>query len=107
MAAKKTGAPRRDGELAVKERTRTRRPRRYKVLIYNDDYTAMEFVVELLQVLFGKSPSEATQVMLKIHVEGQGVAGIYPHEQAETKVLEVHHHAREAGYPLRAGMEEE
>lgn len=95
------------GGTALKERSRTKRPKRYKVLLYNDDYTTMEFVVAVLQAVFRLGPSEATAVMLKVHEEGRGIAGVYPHEIAESKVLAVHDKARAAGYPLRAGLEEE
>jgi len=95
------------GEVGVLERQRTKRPQRWRVLLYNDDYTSMEFVVAVLQSVFRLSPSEATQVMLKVHTEGHGVAGVYTHDVAESKVLSVHERARSAGYPLRAGMEEE
>ena len=95
------------GEVDVLERKRTKRPKRFKVLLFNDDYTTMEFVVAVLQSIFRLSPSEATQVMLRVHSQGHGVAGVYPHDVAESKVLAVHERAQSAGYPLRAGMEEE
>jgi ATP-dependent Clp protease adaptor protein ClpS len=95
------------GDVEVLERKRTKRPKRWKVLLFNDDYTTMEFVVAVLQTVFRLSPSEATQVMLKVHTQGHGVAGVYPHDVAESKVLTVHERAQSAGYPLRAGMEEE
>ena len=94
-------------DVAVASRRKVARARRFKVLLYNDDYTTMEFVVEILESVFRKSPAEAVQVMLKVHREGQAVAGLYPHDVAETKVLAVHEAARAAGYPLRAGLEEE
>ena len=77
------------GEVDVLERPRTKRPQRWKVLLYNDDYTTMEFVVAVLGTVFHLSPSEATRVMLKVHTEGRGVAGIYTHDVAESKVLAV------------------
>jgi len=77
------------------------------VVLYNDDYTPMEFVVALLEQLFRKGPAEATQLMLQIHRSGSGVAGVYVLEVAETKVVQVHHLAEERGYPLRAGVEPE
>lgn len=95
------------GQVDVLERKRTKRPKRFKVLLFNDDYTTMEFVVAVLQTIFRLSPSEATQVMLRVHTQGHGVAGVYPHDVAESKVLAVHQRAQSAGYPLRAGMEEE
>jgi len=91
--------------------TRTRRkavvPPRFKVILYNDDYTPMEFVVNLLENVFAKSPSDATQLMLQIHRTGMGIAGVYVLEIAETKVAAVHRLAEERGYPLRAGSEPE
>ena len=67
----------------------------------------MDFVVLLLESVFQHSPAEAVQIMLKVHKEGRGIAGVFPHEVAETKVLAVHQMARSAGYPLRAQMEAE
>ena len=78
----------------------------YKVLLINDDYTPMEFVVEVLMNIFGKSEREAVHIMLKVHVEGLGLAGVYPFEIAETKVEEVHARAQAEGHPLRATLEE-
>ena len=101
------GDPRRQGNLATQERRETKRPPRFKVLLYNDDYTPMEFVVALLERVFGKGPSAATAIMLKIHNSGHGVAGVYTLEIAETKVATVHRLAEERGYPLRAGVEKE
>jgi ATP-dependent Clp protease adaptor protein ClpS len=89
----------------VRERQAT--PPRYKVVLYNDDYTPMEFVVTLLESIFSLGAAEATQIMLHIHRKGSGVAGVYVLEVAETKVATVHRAAEEAGYPLRAGVEEE
>lgn len=97
----------REGDLGVKERERVKRPDRWKVILYNDDYTPMEFVVSVLEQLFSKSPTEATQIMLRIHRGGKGVAGVYILEVAETKVTRVHKLAEERGYPLRAGVEQE
>lgn len=88
-------------DLAVEERKKTRRPRRFKVLLYNDDFTTMDFVVYVLMKHFRKSPAEATHVMLQVHHKGAGVAGIYPRDQAETKVAEVTAEAQEHGMPLR------
>ncbi len=81
-------------------------PRMFKVLLHNDDYTTMEFVVLVLQSVFHKSFAEATQIMLNVHRSGIGVCGIYTGEVAETKVAMVHHMARESGYPLQCSMEE-
>lgn len=99
--------PRREGDVATKTRPRVTRPPRYKVLLYNDDYTPMEFVVAILEQIFGKGPTEATTIMLAIHNSGLGVAGVYVLDVAETKVAHVHRAAEERGYPLRAGIEKE
>ena len=97
----------REQGIATRERPKVERPPRFKVLLYNDDYTPMEFVVALLEKVFGKSPSEATALMLQIHRSGRGVGGVYVLEIAETKVAQVHRLAEERGYPLRAGAEPE
>lgn len=112
MAAGGAGAPgeRRNerGREAVAEKTRKRvaQPPRFKVVLFNDDYTPMTFVVSLLESLFEKSPVESNALMLKIHRSGSGVAGIYTLEIAETKVASVHRLAESHGFPLRAGVEE-
>lgn len=97
----------RDPGLATKERSKTARPPRFKVILYNDDYTPMEFVVQVLEKIFGKGPSAATQIMLQIHQSGMGIAGVYVLEVAETKSAMVHRMAEERGYPLRSGVEKE
>jgi ATP-dependent Clp protease adaptor protein ClpS len=101
------GDPRREGDVATQTRPSVSRPQRYKVLLYNDDYTPMEFVVSVLENVFGKGPSAATQIMLQIHRTGLGVAGVYVLEVAESHVAKVHQLAEERGYPLRAGVEKE
>jgi ATP-dependent Clp protease adaptor protein ClpS len=95
----------RDEGFALSERKKTRRPRRFKVLLHNDDYTSMEFVVHILMEHFGKPPAEATAIMLQVHQKGVGVAGIYSREVAETKVAEVTEEARENGMPLKLTVE--
>ena len=82
-------------------------PPMYRVLLLNDDYTTMEFVVEVLVYVFQKSPEEATRIMLNVHRRGVGVCGIYPFEVAETKVDTVESLARENGFPLKCIMERE
>lgn len=77
----------------------------YKVLLHNDDYTTMEFVVEILMVFFHKSLEEATRIMLNVHHSGTGLCGLYPREIAETKVDAVTKHARANGFPLKTTME--
>lgn len=81
-------------------------PPMYKVLLLNDDYTTMEFVVEVLQKVFHKSTAEATRIMLLVHKTGSGVCGVFTEDVAETKVEIVHHLARKSGFPLRCTMEE-
>jgi ATP-dependent Clp protease adaptor protein ClpS len=81
-------------------------PRLFKVLLHNDDYTTMEFVVEVLRSVFHKAPLEATRIMLNVHKNGIGVCGIYTGQIAETKVATVHYLATKNGFPLRCSMEE-
>jgi ATP-dependent Clp protease adaptor protein ClpS len=81
-------------------------PPMYRVLLHNDDYTTMEFVVEILQRVFHKSSTEATRIMLLVHKSGVGVCGVFPAEIAETKVEVVHHLAKKHGFPLQCSMEE-
>lgn len=95
------------GEVLEKSRQKTDKPKLFKVLLHNDDYTSMEFVVMILESVFGKSPAEAHRVMMNVHTGGVGTAGVYPHEVAETKVALTLTAAREAGYPLRCSMEPE
>lgn len=82
-------------------------PPMYKVLLHNDDYTTMEFVVDILVRVFGKSLEKATQIMLNVHNKGKAVCGIYPREIAETKVRTVHNLASGKGFPLKSTMEKE
>jgi len=84
-----------------------REPRNYKVLLHNDDYTTMEFVVQVLSTVFNKSEAEANRIMLSVHNNGVGVCGVYTAELAETKVIMVRQMARKGGYPLKCTMEEE
>jgi ATP-dependent Clp protease adaptor protein ClpS len=95
-----------DARVLERAEAETRLPRLYRVLLHNDDYTTMDFVVEVLEGIFGKSPAEAFRIMLHVHENGVGVCGAYPHEIAETKVALVHERARGRGFPLRASLEE-
>jgi ATP-dependent Clp protease adaptor protein ClpS len=96
-----------DTGTATKKKERLKRPRQYKVILLNDDYTTMEFVVVILEGVFLKSPSEAVRIMLQVHRQGRGMCGVFSREIAEAKVELVHQRAQEAGYPLRAVVEEE
>lgn len=82
-------------------------PKKYKVFLLNDDYTSMDFVVDILMNIFHKNYNQAEIIMLDIHKRGQGLCGVYSFEIAETKVMQVHKLAREQGFPLKASMEEE
>ena len=88
-----------------KTREELKEPPMYKVMLLNDDYTTMEFVVEILIYVFHKSAEESATIMLKVHREGMGVCGVYTYEVAETKVDIVHALARERGFPLKCTME--
>ena len=83
-----------------------REPRRYRVLLHNDDYTSMAFVVEVLMDIFRKSVDEATAIMMAVHEHGVGQCGVYTHEIAESKATRVHRRARDAGFPLKCTLEE-
>ena len=96
-----------EDQVSSKTRHETREPPMYRVLLHNDDYTTMEFVVEILIYVFNKSAESAAKIMMNVHQKGIGVCGSYPHEMAETKVDTVHNLARESGYPLRCSMEQE
>ncbi len=93
--------------LAVKSRTRTKRPAMYKVLMLNDDYTPMEFVVHVLERFFGMNSEQATQVMLHVHQRGVGVCGVFTYEIAETKVTQVMDLARQHQHPLQCTIEKD
>jgi len=96
-----------DVKEKVKSETRkdVAEPPMFKVLLHNDDYTTMEFVVELLMGVFHKSFEDATRIMLNVHKTGYGVCGVYTYEIAETKVETVHHLAIESGFPLKSSIE--
>jgi len=99
--------PEREGDVATVTRPKVDRPRRYKVILHNDDYTTMEFVVLVLMKFFHKSEAEATHIMLSVHHTGYGVCGYYTRDIAETKVAEVMDFALEHGMPLRITAEPE
>jgi ATP-dependent Clp protease adaptor protein ClpS len=95
------------GEILERTKQETKKPELFKVLLLNDDYTTMEFVVEILENVFNKAPAEAYRIMMAVHHQGQGLCGVYPFEVAETKVATVVGLARDNGFPLRASMEPE
>lgn len=95
------------GEILERTKQETKNPELYKVLLLNDDYTTMDFVVDVLESIFHKQPAEAFRIMMAVHTQGKGLCGVYPHEVAETKLDAVMSRAREHGFPLRAAMEPE
>jgi len=101
------GGPDRDSGVATKPRAETKKPSMYRVLLLNDDYTPMEFVVFVLERFFNKSREEATRIMLHVHQHGVGVCGVFTYEVAETKVAQVLDLARRNEHPLQCTMEKE
>ena len=95
------------GEVLEKTRTTTDHPKQYKVILHNDDYTTMDFVVEVLETVFNKHPAEAFRIMMHVHTQDRGICGVYPYEIAETKLGTVHDMAKTRGFPLRGSMEED
>ncbi|VAW10264.1 ATP-dependent Clp protease adaptor protein ClpS [hydrothermal vent metagenome] len=103
-------APRRPGGdtvVAPKPRTRTKKPSMYKVLLLNDDYTPMDFVIAVLERYFNKGAEDATRIMLHVHQNGVGICGVYTFEVAETKVTQVMDFARQHQHPLQCTMEKD
>jgi ATP-dependent Clp protease adaptor protein ClpS len=96
-----------ESDLGLAEKTVTKEPRRYQVVLHNDDYTTMEFVVVVLQKFFYKTETEATQIMLQVHHKGYGIVGTYTRDVAETKAAQVMDFAKESGHPLRCTAEPE
>ena len=106
------GKDRKDGNgsgtgVIVQTRAKTKKPAMYKVLLLNDDYTPMEFVVHILERFFGKSNEEATRIMLHVHRRGVGVCGVYTYEIAETKVKQVMDFSQRHQHPLQCTLEKE
>lgn len=93
--------------VITRTKTRTKKPSMYKVLLLNDDYTPMEFVVHVLERFFNKGREEATRIMLHVHQKGVGICGVYTYEVAETKVTQVMEFARQHQHPLQCTMEKE
>lgn len=97
----------RQGDLATERERKVDKPRRYKVVVHNDDYTTMDFVVIVLMKFFHRTETEATHIMLSVHHRGHGVAGVYTKDVAETKVAQVTDYAKQHGMPLRLTAEPE
>ena len=93
--------------VAVKSRTKTKKPAMYKVLLLNDDYTPMEFVVSVLEHFFGKASEEAVRIMLHVHQKGVGICGVFTYEVAETKGSHVRDFARQHQHPLQCTIEKD
>jgi len=96
-----------DTGVATKTRKKTQRPKLFKVLLLNDDFTPMDFVIHVLQKFFHMTLEHSTQVMLNVHQQGIGVCGVFPHDIAETKVRMVMDYSRKHGHPLQCTLEEE
>lgn len=107
MTDRDPNGPANDGAVVTKPRTRTQRPPMYKVLLLNDDYTPMEFVVHVLERFFGMSHAMAFDIMLTVHKRGVAVVGVFSHEVAETKVAQVMDFARRHQHPLQCTLEKE
>ena len=96
-----------DGGVVTEQQQQVKKPSLYKVLLHNDDYTTMDFVVMVLEAVFRKEPLEAHRIMLQVHEKGVGVAGVYPRDVAETKLALVHELARKNEFPLKCSIERE
>ncbi|PLX48086.1 MAG: ATP-dependent Clp protease adapter ClpS [Desulfobulbaceae bacterium] len=94
------------GGVASKERHQVKEPPLYKVLLHNDDYTSMDFVIMVLETVFHKKTEDATRIMMNVHQQGIGVAGVYTRDIAETKMALVHDLARQHEYPLKCSLEQ-
>lgn len=95
-----------DGVAVEEARPKLKQPPMYKVVLLNDDYTPMEFVVHILRSFFRMDSEQATRVMLNVHTHGKGICGMYTHEVAETKVAQVNEYSRQNSHPLLCDMEE-
>jgi len=95
-----------DTGIQIEENTRAKKPRMYRVLLHNDHYTTMDFVVEVLVKVFNKKPPEATGIMLEVHNRGKGMCGVFTYDIAATKASQVHQMARAREFPLKCSVEE-
>ncbi len=94
------------GDVRLAPDIKVRQPRMYRVILFNDDYTSMEFVVQVLVTIFDKPAAEASKIMLDVHKKGKGICGLYTFDIAVTKIKQVHNEAQKEGFPLRCGYEE-
>ena len=95
------------GHVLERTKTITKEPRFYRVILHNDDYTTMDFVIGILETVFHKQPAVAYRLMLQVHTQGRAICGMYPHEVAETKIATVRDQAARQGFPLQASLEED
>lgn len=105
MSEPKAPERRSEGNIVVQERPRLKRPPMYAVLLLNDDYTPMDFVVWVLQTVFFKSQEDAGRIMIEVHHDGKGIAGVFTHDVARTKVVQVEQMARKHEHPLACLLE--
>lgn len=94
-----------EAQVLTEEKTQVKEPDMYRVILLNDDYTPMEFVVWLLQTVFHKSSEESTHIMMRVHTQGSGICGIFPHDVARSKMYQVQGLAEKHGHPLQCTME--
>ena len=95
------------GEILAENKNKLQEPPFFKVLLHNDDYTTMDFVVMILETIFNKDSTEATKIMLDVHHQGMGIAGVYTREIGETKISQVHHLAQKNQFPLKCSLEKD
>ena len=95
-----------DSETVTHDDVKVRHPKNYQVILINDNFSTMDFVVAVLESIFNKSPAEAVQIMMRVHKLGRGVAGVFSRQIAEAKIALVHERATQTGHPLRCTMEE-
>ena len=107
MTTRKTNDHSNDGDVVLDERVKTKKPSMYRILMLNDDYTPMEFVVMVLQRFFGHNHDSARRIMLHVHERGVGVCGVFTYEVAETKAAQVMNFARQNEHPLQLQLEKE